>query len=215
MNLILIRHAECTGNTKGDPWAEDSIRIGCLDLPLTKRGVLQARILGQKLSKLKIDAIYSSDLVRAMDTAKEIAKFHKIPIRYTQELRERNLGEFTGLPMKEIKKRLRLLPGEPDYKKPKNGESRIEFKQRVEKFFKKIIKKNLKSNKNIVIVTHSGVIKVLLLFLYKIPFNFENLKQVENILNIKLPPASGIILKITKNKDKTLKASIIENFVVD
>ena len=145
---------------------------------------------------------------------KEIVSLKKVPVYYTKELRERNLGGFTGLTMKEIKECLKTLPGEPDYKKPKNGESRIEFKQRIEDFFKKILKKYLKTNKNVVVVTHSGVIKIILLFLYKIPFSFENLKKVEDFLNIKLPPASEVILNVIENKHKTIKVSITENFAI-
>lgn len=214
MNLILIRHAKCAGNTGGDPWAEDSVRIGSLDLPLTNEGLSQAKVLAKKMARMKIDVIYSSDLIRARCTTKEIAKLHKVSVYHTHELRERNLGELTGLTIKEIKECLKAMPGRPDYKRPKNGESRIEFKQRIENFFRKILKKHLKSNKNIAVVTHSGVIRALLLFLYKIPFSFENLKQVENLLNVKLPPASLLVLNITETKDKNFDVSITENFVV-
>ena len=199
MKLIMIRHCECIGNLGKDPWSLDAVRIGTMDLPLTDKGKKQSKKLAKKLSKTKIDVIYSSDLVRAKETAEEIAKSHKLHVIYKKELRERNLGELTGLTVKEIREKLKEIPGDPERKKPKGGESRLEFKERVEKFFKWLVKKYGKENKTVVLVTHSGVIRVILMFLYKIPFNFENLKKVHQILNIDLSPGSFITFEIDRN----------------
>ena len=63
---------------------------------LTKKGIRQAKAAGKKLRTKRIAAIYSSDLKRARDTAKHIAKFHKVPVYYTKALRELNYGPFEG-----------------------------------------------------------------------------------------------------------------------
>jgi len=82
MKLILTRHGETIENQKG-------IMQGHLPGHLSKQGVEQAKKLALRLKHNEIDAIYSSDLKRAADTAKEIARYHKkIPINFVQELRE-------------------------------------------------------------------------------------------------------------------------------
>ena len=61
---------------------------------LSSLGIEQARKLAERLKDEKIDVIFSSDLARAADTAKEIAKFHpNIPLELTKDIRERFLGE--------------------------------------------------------------------------------------------------------------------------
>ncbi len=66
----------------------------------SKLGIQQAKKLSLRLKEVKIDCIdciYSSDLARAADTAKEIAKFHsKIPFYYVKDLRERDFGVHAG-----------------------------------------------------------------------------------------------------------------------
>ena len=90
MILIITRHGETIENKQG-------IMQGHLPGTLSEHGIEQAKKLAERLKEEKIDFIYSSDLARAADTAKEIAKFHpNISINFTKELRERNLGELQG-----------------------------------------------------------------------------------------------------------------------
>ena len=90
MRLIITRHGETEENKLG-------ILQGHLPGKLSDLGKIQAEKLAKRLKDEKIYFIYSSDLARASDTAKEIAKFHPgIPIEFTKDLRERNLGELQG-----------------------------------------------------------------------------------------------------------------------
>ena len=101
MRLILTRHGETEENKIG-------IMQGHLPGKLSAEGIEQAQKLALRLKDEKIDFIYSSDLARASDTAKEIASFHPhAPIKFVEDLRERNLGEFQGkkkstMPLKSI-----------------------------------------------------------------------------------------------------------------
>ena len=96
MRVILTRHGETKENKK-------TIVQGHMPGHLSELGKKQAEMVAIRLKDEKIDFIYSSDLKRAADTAKEIAKYHPdIPIEFTKELRERNLGEFQGKCSKEI-----------------------------------------------------------------------------------------------------------------
>lgn len=96
MKIILTRHGETVENVK-------RISQGQTHGTLTENGIGQAKKLALRLKDEKIDAIYSSDLDRAKDTAKEIAKHHPhIDIVFTKLLKERNLGEFTGKHCDEV-----------------------------------------------------------------------------------------------------------------
>jgi probable phosphoglycerate mutase len=147
MKLILIRHGETIENVKG-------IIQGHLPGKLTKKGIEQAKKLALKLKDEKIDYIYSSDLARASDTTKEIIKFHpNTPIEFTNDLRERNSGEYQGKNKKEIK-----WAKEGDFKnyiEPKKGETRTEICSRAKGFYDHIIKKH--KEKNILLVGHGGI----------------------------------------------------------
>ncbi|MEJ2267962.1 MAG: histidine phosphatase family protein [Nanoarchaeota archaeon] len=83
MKLIIVRHGETEENLK-------KIWQGHLQGKLTKKGIEQAKKLANRLKDEKLDVIFSSDLDRASDTAKEIAKFHsEVPIYLVEDLRER------------------------------------------------------------------------------------------------------------------------------
>jgi broad specificity phosphatase PhoE len=90
MRLILTRHGETEDNVKG-------IIQGHSQGILSLNGIKQAKKLANRLKYEKIDVIFSSDLKRAADTAREIAFYHKdIPLIFTEKLRERNFGSSTG-----------------------------------------------------------------------------------------------------------------------
>ena len=96
MEIILTRHGETIENIEG--------RFqGHLPGKLSEKGKIQAKKLALRFKDEKFDYIFSSDLTRAVDTAKEIKKFHQnIPIKFTKELRERNLGELQGVKKSEL-----------------------------------------------------------------------------------------------------------------
>ncbi|MDO8740608.1 MAG: histidine phosphatase family protein [Candidatus Woesearchaeota archaeon] len=153
MKLIIIRHGETEDNVKG-------LLQGHKHGKLTKTGIEQARKLAFRLKDEEIDAIYSSDLQRAKDTTEEIAKFHKVPIHYTSELREQHLGIFEGKPKDELRKtrgKRGLLVTEF---KPKGGESLAELKERAQRFLNMLFKMHTKET--ILISSHAAFIMMLL-----------------------------------------------------
>lgn len=60
--LILIRHGESM-------WNEKNLFTGCVDVPLTKKGVDEAIEAGRRISNIPVDMIYTSSLIRAQMTA--------------------------------------------------------------------------------------------------------------------------------------------------
>ena len=93
--LLLVRHGETAWN------AEHRIQ-GHLDIPLSPSGIQQAARLAKRLAGTPIDAIYSSELVRAWLTAEPLAACVGVPIVAETRLRERSFGIFEGLTLDEI-----------------------------------------------------------------------------------------------------------------
>src|SRR3989338_4638852 len=69
MKLILVRHGETDAN-------RDMICQGHMNSHLTQKGLRQARLVAERLKYFPIDIAYSSDLDRALDTCKEILRYH-------------------------------------------------------------------------------------------------------------------------------------------
>lgn len=94
--LYLVRHGQSDGNAEG--------RFGGHGpTPLSKLGVQQAEATAKLLAKEGVNAIYSSDLHRAIQTAEPLSKLIGIPITPTSAFRERNVGVLEGLTFDESK----------------------------------------------------------------------------------------------------------------
>lgn len=96
--VYLIRHGETDWNLNGR-WQ------GHADVPLNAVGARQATIVAHRLADegVRFDALYSSDLARAFQTAWEIGKAVKAPVQLLPSLREIDLGTWSGLTYDEIK----------------------------------------------------------------------------------------------------------------
>ena len=96
--ILAIRHGETAWNVEG--------RIqGQLDVPLNEMGRWQVHRLALAVADEDIAAIYSSDLLRALETAQAVARSCGVPIVTDVGLRERGFGEFEGLIYTEINER--------------------------------------------------------------------------------------------------------------
>lgn len=125
--VILVRHGHTKLNNTSDK-SEDRIR-GWTDVPLDERGIKDAEKVSKKLNKkYEIDCIYSSDLSRAMDTAK-ICNIHDLPIEKTKALRPWNLGDIQGQKTEEVLPEMTRLIKKGN-EAPKNGETFNAFKER-------------------------------------------------------------------------------------
>ncbi len=119
--LIILRHRESVQNAK-------NICTGQLGGTLSKKGLRDAKKVGRRLSSYYIDVAYSSDLKRAIDTAKEIIKFHPgLKLKKDARIRERYFGKLQGKP----------FPKDLDWKNlPKCVESDKRIDLRASKFIK-------------------------------------------------------------------------------
>src|SRR5579871_641611 len=95
LRLYIVRHGETE-------WNRDGRVQGHTDVPLSGEGIEQARRVAERLSREPISAVWSSDLARALDTARAIAAPHDLEVHSTPLLRETMLGEWEGLTEPEI-----------------------------------------------------------------------------------------------------------------
>jgi len=96
--ILLVRHGQSEWNREGR-WQ------GHADPPLSDAGRRQARELADRLARVRLDAIYASDLERARATAEVVAEAHRIAVTVDAALREIDVGEWSGLTTAEIERR--------------------------------------------------------------------------------------------------------------
>jgi probable phosphoglycerate mutase len=157
MRLYVTRHGQTEWNTEGR-------MQGHKDSPLTQNGIDNARLLGKHLEDVRFDCVYSSPLRRAMHTAELIVGDRPLEIIPSPELQEMGFGIWEGRCSEEL---CQLYPQQYDnfwshpeaYKPVEGGESFEGFKNRVNRWLNEIILD--KPNENILVVTHTCVIKEL------------------------------------------------------
>ncbi len=152
--LVLIRH----GITA---WNRERRFQGQIDTPLDEQGRLQAERTSRRLAGWPIDAIYTSDLLRARQTAEPIAAAHGLTVRLEPRLRERHYGRFEGQTHDEIERAdslayRRWRAREPDFALPGGGETLRTVQLRVETVLREMVRRH--PGGTIVAVTHGGVL---------------------------------------------------------
>jgi phosphoserine phosphatase len=124
--ILLARHGE-------SDWNRDRRWQGHADRPLTDLGRDQARALADRLATTELDAVYSSDLERARETAAIVAELHRLPVRELSDLREVDVGSWSGLTRAEAEELfpeafLRWTAGEEGWD---DGETYEQLSERV------------------------------------------------------------------------------------
>jgi probable phosphoglycerate mutase len=126
--LYLVRHGET-------PWNVEGRYQGQLDPPLTERGCRQAQATAVELAPLGFEAIYSSDLARAHQTALPLADATGLPVQLDERLREINQGEWEGVLIDDIRARwseaIKGWEQDPWQYKPPGGESLVQIQARL------------------------------------------------------------------------------------
>lgn len=156
LNIYLVRHGE-TDHNRG------LLLQGVNDIELNESGLVQAKLVGKRLERYEIQRIYCSDLLRAVKTAEIIAGGTGGKIVTDPLLREIDMGKWEGADWEQI--RLRYPQYYLEWSKHlidmpyPGGESGKDVYNRVQRSLKSIVTSGLK---NVVVVTHGGVIKVLI-----------------------------------------------------
>ena len=148
--LLIIRHGHTGLN---QPGRDERLR-GWLDVPLDREGLAEAAKTAEEVSShWVIDAIYSSDLRRARQTAEALRKQVKAPLHATSDLRPWNLGVFTGQRVRDILPFLNLLHQHLDVAAP-SGESFYQFYGRYSHRLRALLKLAEEVRNCIAVVTH-------------------------------------------------------------
>lgn len=152
----LIRHGETE-------WNANRRLQGWLDIPLSETGYRQARQLAahlQTLNSPKFDAVLSSDLSRAAETARIASAHLELPLVTTPELRERNYGIYQGMDWAALTEGLAregISLRDPD-QPIQGGESFSAFAERITATFENFARQY--AGKSVLVFSHGGVIDV-------------------------------------------------------
>jgi len=154
-DLQFVRHGESTWNAAGR-WQ------GQADPPLSETGRRQAKAASAALVALGATVIASSDLARAAETAREIGAVVGLAPRWVPELRELDVGAWSGLRHEEIARRFpgelaRFRAGDPDVR-PGGGETRAELRARVTAALAALA---AEAPGRVIAVSHLGVLRAI------------------------------------------------------
>jgi 2,3-bisphosphoglycerate-dependent phosphoglycerate mutase len=155
--IIAIRHGETA-------WNVDTRIQGQLDVPLNETGRWQAQRLARALAAREpIDVVYSSDLLRAWETARAVSETTGAPVITDEGLRERGFGVFQGKTFAEIEaslpeEALRWRKRDPFWA-PEGGESLTAMRRRVVETLHTLASRH--TGEQIVLVAHGGVLDLL------------------------------------------------------
>jgi len=155
--IILIRHGETE-------WNSQQRMQGHSNSDLSSVGQAQIQALGQWMKNVPFDHIYSSDSLRAKQTAEAITQFSGHKLKIDLRLREKNLGVFEGLTSEEARERhpevFRLFKTAGSKYVIDEGESTQQLQDRALEIVDEIRIKHLEER--VLLVTHGGFIRVVM-----------------------------------------------------
>lgn len=154
--ICFIRHGETD-------WNVDKRIQGQSDTPLNETGRGQALAMAFNAAHHEFSDVYSSDLMRALDTAKMVAARRGLEVRTLPQLRERHFGIFQGLTTEEG---LRRYPAADVWYTARDatyafvtGESLLQFAERVKLAVDKLVRQH--PNEMLAVVSHAGVLETV------------------------------------------------------
>ena len=160
MKLYLIRHGR------------QNSRLCNVNVDLCEEGYRQAALLGERLFPKKIQAVYSSDLLRAVETAQAANLYWNVEHTICPELREIDFGDMEGLSDTEIAVKY------ADFKKEQTkmerdlaypgGECAADVVKRADPVLKQLVKTGYE---RVAVVTHGGLIRVMAAYYTGIPLS--------------------------------------------
>ena len=160
-HVLLIRHGETDFNR------EHRLQ-GVMAVPLNDNGIAQAASVAKYLSRLSIDRLFSSPILRAYETAEIISGAIGLACRLDERLREIEFGIFEGLTFPQVEKRFpvehkKWTSGYLYYGVPK-GESRRDVQERMRAAWNDITEDE--DSQTVALVTHGSAISIFLGSIY-------------------------------------------------
>ena len=164
MRLWLVRHGETEANVAG-------LYSGHAPTPLTERGIAQAQTLGTLLRNVPVDNVLCSELERARHTTQLILGDREVPVRNMPELNEMFFGDWEMRHHRDLAREdaenYAVWCNDWQNATPTNGEDFQAFSQRVERFIAQLA--DYKTCQNLLVVSHQGVLSVLIARLLSMP----------------------------------------------
>lgn len=164
MRLWLVRHGETEANVAG-------LYSGHAPTPLTERGIAQAQTLGTLLRNVPVDNVLCSELERARHTTQLILGDREVPVRNIPELNEMFFGDWEMRHHRDLAREdaenYAVWCNDWQNSTPTNGEGFQAFSQRVERFIAQLA--DYKTCQNLLVVSHQGVLSVLIARLLSMP----------------------------------------------
>lgn len=153
--ILLVRHGTTTFN-------ETDHLQGLIDNPLNPKGRAETARLAARLKGTALDAIFSSPLQRAVETAAIVNSFHDLPVTLVPEFSEINLGEWEGLQYSKVRAQFPEIHqrwiSDPDFPVP-GGESFSAVCARTKPGLERILQNGCK---HILITGHASVNRAIL-----------------------------------------------------
>lgn len=189
--LVLLRHGE-------SEWNKENKFTGFTDVDLSPNGIEEAKSAGRSLKNIKFDAVFTSTLKRAYNTASlamtEAGQQHDF-VKH-DDLRERDYGDLTGLNKDEMRQKF----GEEQVHiwrrsydvQPPGGESLKDVVDRVRPYYKANIEPLLKEGKNVLVAAHGNTLRAMLIILE------EN--TPENINSAEIPTGVPLVFEMDKGQ---------------
>jgi len=155
--IIVVRHGEAAGNV-------ERYFQGHADGAISPRGKLQLEALAARFESIEFDAIYSSPLTRARETAEACNRRLGLPITFDERLMEINGGVFEGVRWADLPARFpeqaKLWDAQPHLFHPENGEAMTDVRARISAAVTEIAAAN--EGKTVVIASHGCTIRNLI-----------------------------------------------------
>jgi len=155
--MFLVRHGRTV-------WNKEQIFRGTYDIPLDEVGKQEARLVGEWLQQEEIEAVYSSPLSRARETAKAIALLHGLEVTVVDELTDLDFGQWQGMSLREVRNQYpdpyRTWDEEPHRLVFPGGEGLDAVRSRVLEATSHIVASHPEGT--VVLVSHRVVLKVLI-----------------------------------------------------
>jgi phosphoglycerate mutase, BPG-dependent, family 1 len=189
--LVLIRHGE-------SQWNLENRFTGWVDVPLSPKGIEEAKVAGKKLAGFTFDRAFSSVLARANETLRIILEAlgqTTIPIEKDKALNERMYGELQGLNKAETAKKY----GDEQVKiwrrsydvRPPGGESLKDTAERVLPYYDSRIKPFVLKGETMLIAAHGNSLRALVMQL-------DQLTR-EQVLELNIPTGAPLLYELDNN----------------
>jgi len=188
--LVLLRHGE-------SQWNLENRFTGWVDVPLSAKGVEEAKQAGEKLRGVTFDRAFSSVLARANETLRIVLEAlgqTNIPIEKDKALNERMYGDLQGLNKAETAKKY----GDAQVKiwrrsydvKPPGGESLKDTAERALPYYEKMVKPHLVKGETIIIAAHGNSLRALVMELDQL--------SKEEVLELNIPTGVPLLYEFDK-----------------